>query len=362
MACMNSLRSIVYDQDEDSMLTKIGYRLDVIMNSSYHCGIYTLNAVMLFWTDDVVDILLNALAIEFVKDLDEVITSGGWYDTEYRHLKAGAFEMVIRCHMKFHILRRNLEQFSKSAPLHTLLNRESSMYDSRKHVKGLEGQEGLSKDELEELATHEEATVYTRTPPAHFYSIRKTVESWKMDNGDSFFYGYIAYVVAMFFPTKPIFEKWTQKYLHNYSTAWDVLVYAKEKVGNTVPGAEFLSIERTKARLGTMKNIQTEDDWTRAVAGADNNEAALFKRHRKYCTYEELKTTFLQRKIQTTLLFADLPKRLSIAVISHGGLGVRISKVAFFVIFGILDAISVTIELLFPLLFVFLLFFIPYCY
>ena len=71
------------------------------MNSLYHCIIYAGNVIMvrpkhcfhgldfiiffgiirfwqLFWTDDVVDILLNALAIEFVKDLDEVITSMGW--------------------------------------------------------------------------------------------------------------------------------------------------------------------------------------------------------------------------------------------------------------------------------------------
>jgi len=118
-----SLRKFVHDQDEDTLLTKIGYRLDLVMNSMYHCLLYTLNICMLYTSDSVTDILLNSLAIEFVKDIDaiefvkdidESFTRTGWYDTDYRYLKAGAVEMVVRRYVDFHELDRLMAKSKQS--------------------------------------------------------------------------------------------------------------------------------------------------------------------------------------------------------------------------------------------------------
>jgi len=68
--CFTTFCQVVHDDDEDEFLQKIGFRVDGIMNSSYHCVLYTLNIFLLFWTDDVVEIILNALAIEFIKEID----------------------------------------------------------------------------------------------------------------------------------------------------------------------------------------------------------------------------------------------------------------------------------------------------
>ena len=73
MGMLNGLRHSVYIQEQDTFVTKVGYLLDDIMNTTYHCLIYVLNIVMLYTYDDpfeaAADILLNSLAIEFIKEV-----------------------------------------------------------------------------------------------------------------------------------------------------------------------------------------------------------------------------------------------------------------------------------------------------
>ena len=42
MSILNGLRESVYMQDEDTVLSKVGYFLDTMMNTTYICLIYTL--------------------------------------------------------------------------------------------------------------------------------------------------------------------------------------------------------------------------------------------------------------------------------------------------------------------------------
>lgn len=65
------------------------------MNTTYNSYIYLANLLVLFTYENPWDIVLNALAVEFIKDIDESFTSTIAYDTDYRYLKAGAIEMVI---------------------------------------------------------------------------------------------------------------------------------------------------------------------------------------------------------------------------------------------------------------------------
>ena len=61
---LNSLRKYVYDQDEDGLISaKIGYRLDMSMNTTYHCLLYLLTLFMLYTYNDPVEIILNSLAV-----------------------------------------------------------------------------------------------------------------------------------------------------------------------------------------------------------------------------------------------------------------------------------------------------------
>jgi hypothetical protein len=197
-----SLRKFVHDQDEDTLLTKIGFRVDLVMNSMYHCLLYTLNICMLYASDSVVDILLSSLAIEFVKDIDEGFTMTGWYDTDYRYLKAGAIEMVIRRYVDFHELDRLLNKpFShedgdvadqsnngnggedgKNGSFDAIPRKKASMrgagVSESFRARALAGvKDGLNadgeevEDEEEDDACALEAFEYTVRPHHHFYGL-----------------------------------------------------------------------------------------------------------------------------------------------------------------------------------------------
>ena len=45
-------------------------------------------------------------AIEFIVDIDESFTSGAGYDTDFRYLKAGIIETVIRRYVNLHFLNK----------------------------------------------------------------------------------------------------------------------------------------------------------------------------------------------------------------------------------------------------------------
>ena len=97
---MNSLRKVVWDHDEDTFWHKVGYRVDLHMGSAYKCVIYMVNLVIIFFTHEMIDIILNALAIEFVCQLDEMYVGGLWWDKDFRYLKAGAIEMATRRYLR----------------------------------------------------------------------------------------------------------------------------------------------------------------------------------------------------------------------------------------------------------------------
>jgi len=66
-----SLRKQVWDQGDDRMLQMMGYKMDLYMNTAFECLLYLFNLFIIFNTNDILDVILNALAIEFVHQLDE---------------------------------------------------------------------------------------------------------------------------------------------------------------------------------------------------------------------------------------------------------------------------------------------------
>ena len=102
---LQSLRRMVWELDEDTTLHKIGYRVDAFMCGIYLCLLYSANIAIIYFSNQVIDIILNALAIEFVSQLDELVVGSSWWDKDYRYLKAGAIEMVIRRYVKLQVRR-----------------------------------------------------------------------------------------------------------------------------------------------------------------------------------------------------------------------------------------------------------------
>jgi hypothetical protein len=62
----------VANSNRDTAAQKWGYTLDKFFNTAYVGILYSLNILMVFYTASTADIVLNALAIDFIKQLDEV--------------------------------------------------------------------------------------------------------------------------------------------------------------------------------------------------------------------------------------------------------------------------------------------------
>jgi len=61
----------------------------------YFRSIKGINIIILYRSNDVMDIILNALAIEFVEKIDEVLSASSWWDPNYRYIKAAAIELFL---------------------------------------------------------------------------------------------------------------------------------------------------------------------------------------------------------------------------------------------------------------------------
>ena len=94
---LNSMRQATRDQNEDNFGQKWGYKLDHFFNTAYVGIVYSLNIAMVFYTPGVIDIVLNALAIEFIVQLDETVADH--WDKDRRIIRAGACELVIKNHL-----------------------------------------------------------------------------------------------------------------------------------------------------------------------------------------------------------------------------------------------------------------------
>lgn len=92
------------NQHDDSALSRLGFLLDQVMNTGFISYIYTVNLFVLFLTDEPADILLNALAIEFISDVDEELCRASWWDKGHRYIQAGTVELTIRATLNLQVL------------------------------------------------------------------------------------------------------------------------------------------------------------------------------------------------------------------------------------------------------------------
>lgn len=102
---LNAMRTLIWDRGTDTLEMAIGYRLERFMNSIYIAMSNTLMLFVLFLTSDPVEVVLNALAIEFVVYFDDEICRTQWFDPKYRYLRAGAVELVFRKEIDRDVLR-----------------------------------------------------------------------------------------------------------------------------------------------------------------------------------------------------------------------------------------------------------------
>ncbi len=91
-----ALRKKMWDRGDDyNLVQMLGYKLDLYMNTVYVCLLYTLNLFILFTTESVIEMMLNAMAVEFILKMDEDFAAADWFDPSKRWLRGGALELVL---------------------------------------------------------------------------------------------------------------------------------------------------------------------------------------------------------------------------------------------------------------------------
>ncbi|GMH71297.1 hypothetical protein TrLO_g1922 [Triparma laevis f. longispina] len=107
-----SMRKMVWDQGDDNVGQMIGFKADLYMNTAFECVLYSLNLFIIFNTNDILDVILNALAIEFVHQLDETFRASTWWDDDDRFIQAGTVELIIQKTLYLNMLK-DYKRFAK---------------------------------------------------------------------------------------------------------------------------------------------------------------------------------------------------------------------------------------------------------
>lgn len=144
---LNSLRTTVWEQNDDTIFQKIGFKLDRYMNTAYVAFLYAVMLFILFNTDEVLDIILNALAAEFIHRIDETIASQEWFDPDQRWIHAAAVELLMQSTLRLRVMESprsfckmyNIrhEDYaravsgSESGPMHSIRNFAQARKDDR---------------------------------------------------------------------------------------------------------------------------------------------------------------------------------------------------------------------------------------
>lgn len=103
---VSSLRREIRASDKDTLKMMIGFRLHEFMNTGFDACLYFLNLYILFGTRSVLEILLNCVAVEWIRSIDEGFCKAPWWDRDGRYISAAAVEMVFRNFLDIQSLER----------------------------------------------------------------------------------------------------------------------------------------------------------------------------------------------------------------------------------------------------------------
>jgi hypothetical protein len=93
---MMSLRASIHSKGTDTLGQSLGFNIDIFMNSAFKSIALLLNIYVLFGTEEIIDLILNCIALEFISEMDEQYIDSDWYDPNQRWLRAGCIELTLR--------------------------------------------------------------------------------------------------------------------------------------------------------------------------------------------------------------------------------------------------------------------------
>ena len=385
---LNRLRSYTFLKRADDIFMKLGYRADMVMNSSYIAALYIFNIVILITYADPWDIILNSLAIEFIKDIDESFTSNAAYEeSEYRYLKAGIVETVIRRYVdvpflnsKFYAhdgLKKHIDVVGTQASYEEPVHVSEELIKDLKSIRLGDNSSILQEDEdIQQLK--EEALLYTSETKVHFYSLytwlNNQEESLREKNYILHFVIQGArWMLPLLWREYPIFNRYG-RFRQNegrIKTEWDKMLHPTPK-----------DIEKVEARLKLLQSINSMDDWKEilkvtneksdephAFFGADeefhinDEDHDVFMGIYNSCKMETQSTSKFAIELWEVYTFKRLWREL-VATFEDDYLSFtdRVANMTFYAISALSEAFFTTLLLLFPFIFMAVFFWAAVCY
>lgn len=89
--------------------------------------------MLIYYTGDPLDVILNCVAMDFVHKLDEEFVSSGWFDPDFRYLKAATVELIIR-------------KFLDVEKLEDALDRYTDELEGEKGAEGINRKESIRRE------------------------------------------------------------------------------------------------------------------------------------------------------------------------------------------------------------------------
>jgi len=156
---INSLRQIIWEQNDDTILQQVGFKLDRLMNTGYIALLYSIMLFILLNTPLILDLILNALAIEFIHQIDEHLANADWWDEGNRWIRAGTAELVIQGVLRLEILK-------SPSRLCKFFDIDPKLYKEEVGHKGLYDVEVAAVDDENPLYLSEKEWIFSKNAEA----------------------------------------------------------------------------------------------------------------------------------------------------------------------------------------------------
>eukprot|EP00816_Leptocylindrus_hargravesii_P006554 CAMPEP_0196805842 /NCGR_PEP_ID=MMETSP1362-20130617/5665_1 /TAXON_ID=163516 /ORGANISM="Leptocylindrus danicus, Strain CCMP1856" /LENGTH=847 /DNA_ID=CAMNT_0042178997 /DNA_START=230 /DNA_END=2770 /DNA_ORIENTATION=- len=100
-----AIRKSIHGKFYDRFMQRFFYVADLFMNTTYVNILYFINLTNIMQAATPLEAILNALALEYLFQIDEELGSSAWWDPSRRWIRAGSVEIILQNSIERHILK-----------------------------------------------------------------------------------------------------------------------------------------------------------------------------------------------------------------------------------------------------------------
>uniref|UniRef100_A0A7S2KDI7 Uncharacterized protein n=1 Tax=Leptocylindrus danicus TaxID=163516 RepID=A0A7S2KDI7_9STRA len=100
-----AIRKSIHGKFHDRFMQRFFYVADLFMNTAYVNILYYINLTNIMQAATPLEAILNALALEYLFQIDEELGSSAWWDPDRRWIRAGSVEIILQNSIERDILK-----------------------------------------------------------------------------------------------------------------------------------------------------------------------------------------------------------------------------------------------------------------